>query len=34
MADEYFEEYYGSSVAELGAFKAAVQIGRALENAL
>ena len=34
MADEYFERYYGSSVAELGAFKAGVKIGRALEKAL
>jgi hypothetical protein len=34
MANEYFEKYYGSSVSELGAFKAGVQIGRALENAL
>ena len=34
MANEYFEKYYGSSVSELGAFKAGVQIGRALEKAL
>ena len=34
MANEYFEMYYGSSVAELGAYKAAIKIGRALENAL
>jgi len=34
MADEYFQRYYGSSVAELGAYKAGIQIGRALERAL
>ena len=34
MANEYFERYYGSSVPELGAYKAAIKIGRALEKAL
>tara|TARA_R110002074_G_scaffold142389_1_gene288928 strand:- start:1290 stop:1508 length:219 start_codon:yes stop_codon:yes gene_type:complete len=34
LADEYFKQYYGGSVAELGSFKAAVAIGRALERAL
>ena len=34
LADEYFKQYYGGSAAELGSFKAAVAIGRALERAL
>ena len=34
MADEYFKLYYGGSVAELGAYKSGIQIGRALERAL
>tara|TARA_R110002153_G_scaffold235835_1_gene389211 strand:+ start:2118 stop:5426 length:3309 start_codon:yes stop_codon:yes gene_type:complete len=34
LADEYFKMYYGGSVAELGSYKAAIQIGRALERAL
>jgi len=34
MADEYFKMYYGGSVSETGAYKAGIQIGRALERAL
>ena len=34
LADEYFERYYGATVAQLGAYKAAITIGRALERAL
>jgi len=34
LADEYFKQYYGGSVSELGSFRAAVAIGRALERAL
>tara|TARA_R110000823_G_scaffold9197_1_gene32323 strand:+ start:305 stop:1750 length:1446 start_codon:yes stop_codon:yes gene_type:complete len=34
LADEYFKMYYGGSVDELGSYKAAITIGRALERAL
>ena len=34
LAEEYFKRYYGSSVAQLGAYQAAITIGRALEKAL
>jgi hypothetical protein len=34
LADEYFKQYYGGSVSQLGAYKAAITIGRALEKAL
>tara|TARA_R110000803_G_scaffold4073_1_gene13985 strand:- start:91 stop:3393 length:3303 start_codon:yes stop_codon:yes gene_type:complete len=34
LADEYFKQYYGQSVAALGAYKVAITLGRALEKAL
>jgi hypothetical protein len=34
LAEEYFNQVYGKSISELGAYSAAVKVGRALEKAL